>query len=159
MRKKFNLIGTLVLAVVLIASVVGFVNLTSVSASHDLPVGDITNLRAADMAVSHAELVSNLTLLNPGDVSAYRWNAIGNFYKSQSSDLTLLDAGDVSAFRWNAMAKFYAAQTASTGDSYAYRWVEMSNFYAAQALSGDFSAHRLILTEAGFWTRTVSLTH
>ena len=159
MRKIFELIGTLVLGFVLIASVVGFVDVTSVSASHDTPVGDITNLRAAGMAVSHAELVGRTTNLRAADMAVSR--------DEMASDLTLLDAGDVSAYRWNAMGNFYAAQSADltlmdAGDVLAYRWIEMGNFYAAQALrsdfnsqfSGEFSAYRLIRSEAGFWTRT-----
>ena len=66
----------------------------------------------------------NLTTLSADDVSAYRWEAMADFYAAPQAqipvtggDLTILSAADVSARRWQAMADFYASQ-ASTAVKY-----------------------------------------
>lgn len=53
----------------------------------------------------------DLRTLSPADVSAYRWNAMADYYaaQAQSVDLRTLSAGDISAYRWNAMAAFYSS--------------------------------------------------
>lgn len=66
----------------------------------------------------------NLTTLSSDDVSAYRWEAMADFYAAPQAqipvtggELTILSAADVSARRWQAMADFYASQ-ASTAVKY-----------------------------------------
>jgi len=80
---------------------------------------------------------SNLTTLSAEDVSAYRWNAMADYYsKLQSADLTTLSAGDVSAYRLNAADDYYARHqsadltTLSAADVSAYRWNAMADYYA-----------------------------
>ena len=53
----------------------------------------------------------DLRTLSAGDISAYRWNAMANYYANQAQnvDLRTLSAGDISAYRWNAMANFYSS--------------------------------------------------
>src|SRR6056300_822165 len=53
----------------------------------------------------------DLRTLSAEEISAYRWNAMANFYsdQAQSVDLRTLSAGDISAYRWNAMANFYSS--------------------------------------------------
>jgi hypothetical protein len=66
----------------------------------------------------------NLTTLSTDDVTAYRWQAMADFYAAQQAqipvtggDLTTLSADDVTAYRWRAMADFYTSQ-ASTAVKY-----------------------------------------
>jgi len=80
---------------------------------------------------------SNLTTLSAEDVSAYRWNAMADYYsKLQVSDLTTLSEADISAYRWNAMADYYSKlqvsdlTTLSAEDITAYRWNAMADYYA-----------------------------
>jgi hypothetical protein len=62
----------------------------------------------------------NLTTLSATDVTAYRWQAMADFYAAQQAqipvtggDLTTLSAADISAYRWQAMADFYTNQAAT----------------------------------------------
>lgn len=88
-----------------------------------------------------AQDAADLTTLSDGDISAYRWQAMAEFYAVQPavSDLTTLSDGDISAYRWEAMAEFYTVQpavsdliTLSDGDILAYRWEAMAEFYDGQ---------------------------
>lgn len=63
----------------------------------------------------------DLTTLSAADISAYRWQAMADFYTTQQAqipvagvDLTTLSTADVSAYRWQAMADFYANQAPAT---------------------------------------------
>ena len=60
------------------------------------------------------------TALSASDVSAYRWQAMAEFYSSQAGvipvtgeNVAALSASDISAYRWQAMAAFYSKQAAS----------------------------------------------
>jgi len=57
-------------------------------------------------------LPGDLTTLDSSEISAYRWNAMADFYANLSSglagDLTTLDSAEISAYRWNARADFFA---------------------------------------------------
>lgn len=62
----------------------------------------------------------NLTALSAADITAYRWQAVADFYAASQAqipvtggDLTTLSANEVSAYRWQAMADFYTSQTAT----------------------------------------------
>jgi hypothetical protein len=85
----------------------------------------------------------DLTALDAGDVSAYRWQAMGDYYLgSQTKDLTTLGVGDVAAYRWQAMAEYYLGSqtkdltTLDAGDVSAYRWQAMAEYYLGSA-AGD----------------------
>jgi hypothetical protein len=61
----------------------------------------------------------NSTALSASDVSAYRWQAMAEFYSSQAGlvpvtgeNLATISAADISAYRWQAMAAFYSKQAA-----------------------------------------------
>ena len=67
-------------------------------------------------AVAQAATPVDLTTLNDAEVSAYRWQAMAQFYAGQTAtqNLTTLSDAEVSAYRWQAMAAFYADQAAPT---------------------------------------------
>jgi hypothetical protein len=82
----------------------------------------------------------NLTTLSAADVSAYRWQAMADFYAAQQAqipvtggDLTTLSAVEVSAYRWQAMADFYANQaaTAFTSDNFSDYFFRHPELHAA----------------------------
>ena len=95
-----------------------------------------TRLFAQDVASS------DLTTLSDDDISAYRWQAMADFYTDGSTlvDLTTLSDGDILSYRWQATANFYTDNptlvdltTLSDGDILSYRWQAIANFYADQA--------------------------
>ena len=82
---------------------------------------------------------SNLTTLSAGDVSAYRWQAMAEYYhRLQSVDLTTYRADDISAYRWQAMADYYGKL--QTGDLTTLSAEEITD-YRWQALIDYFSTH------------------
>jgi hypothetical protein len=89
------------------------------------------------------------------DLSAYRWQAMANFYKDNdllnSGTFDSVAAADLSAYRWQAMANFYkdndllnsgTFDSAAAADLSAYRWQAMANFYKDNDLlnSGTFDS-------------------
>lgn len=84
---------------------------------------------------------SSLTTLSADDVSAYRWQAMADYYtRLQSVDLTALSAEDVSAYRWGAMADYYSKSqtgdltTLSAEDITDYRWQALVDYYSTHGL-------------------------
>jgi hypothetical protein len=98
MNKRYLLFGTLVLIAVL-----------SISAFSSGPESEFN--------VDQDGQADHLTEFDPGDISAFRWNAMADYYAGQNgeqsvlfSDLTTFDAAEIVAYRWNAMADYYAGQ-------------------------------------------------
>jgi len=84
---------------------------------------------------------SNLTTLSADDVSAYRWQAMADYYgRLQSVNLTTLSAADVSAYRWSAMADTYSKlqagdlTTKSAEEITDYRWQALVDYYSTHGL-------------------------
>jgi hypothetical protein len=76
------------------------------------------------------------------EISAMRWQAMGEFYEKQGlltrDSFDYDKAADLSAARWQAMGKFYEEQGLLTRDSFDYdkaadlsaaRWQAMGEFY------------------------------
>ena len=91
-----------------------------------------TRLFAQDVASTE------LSTLSDDDISAYRWQAMADFYTDGPAlvDLTTLSDGDILSYRWQATANFYTDDptlvdltTLSDGDILSYRWQAMANFY------------------------------
>jgi hypothetical protein len=67
---------------------------------------------------SAAPSATDLRSLDAGDEMAYRWEAMGNFYRDQAAQntappangLNALDGGDPLAYHWEAMGSFYRLQ-------------------------------------------------
>ncbi len=81
---------------------------------------------------------TDLTTLSDDDVSAYRWQAMADFYTVGPTlvDLTTLNDSDVLSYRWEATADFYTdgqtlvdLATLSDTEISAYRWQAMADFY------------------------------
>ena len=84
---------------------------------------------------------SNLTTLSANDVSAYRWQALGDYYtRLQTGDQTTLSEADISAYRWQALGDYYAKlqagdlTTLSANDISAYRWQALGDYYREHGL-------------------------
>ena len=81
------------------------------------------------------------------DLSAARWQAMGDFYEKRGmltrDNFDYEQAADVSAARWYSMGKFYEDQGLLTRDNFNYeqaadvsaaRWQAMGKFYEDQGL-------------------------
>ena len=86
----------------------------------------------------------DLTTLSADDITAYRWQAMAQYYARtpiREMDLTTLSAEDILAYRWQAMAQYYAQvstngsdlTTLSSDDITAYRWQAMARYYASHS--------------------------
>ena len=77
--------------------------------------------------------------MSPGDLSAYRWNAMAQAYEQAGLLNNTPDAADISAYRWNAMAQAYEQAGLlnfhnNHDDLLAYRWNAMAQAYRQAGL-------------------------
>jgi hypothetical protein len=76
---------------------------------------------------------------DPGDLMAYRWEAMAKAYEKANMLNHRLDAGELSAYRWTAMAKAYENMGLlnyhdNPDDLMAYRWNAMAEAYERMGL-------------------------
>lgn len=76
---------------------------------------------------------------DPGDLMAYRWEAMAKAYEKANMLNNRLDAGELSAYRWNAMAQAYQRlgllnYHENPDDLMAYRWNAMAEAYQKMGL-------------------------
>lgn len=84
------------------------------------------------------------------DLSAARWQAMGEYYEKQGmltrDDFDYAGAADVSAARWQAMGKFYEGQGLLTRENFDYekaadlsaaRWQAMGEYYEKNGMLND----------------------
>ena len=76
---------------------------------------------------------------DPGDLMAYRWNAMAKAYEKANMLNHRLDASELSAYRWNAMAQAYQRLGLlnyhdNPEDLMAYRWNAMAEAYQRMGL-------------------------
>jgi hypothetical protein len=114
MNRKALIAGTLIVAVIImVGAAIGVPSvLGSTSSLTTLSAGDVSAYRWQAMADYYTKLqTGDLTTLSEADASAYRWGAMADYYsKLQAGDLTTLSAEEVSAYRWKALAEYYSAQ-------------------------------------------------
>lgn len=90
---------------------------------------------------------------DPGDLMAYRWNAMAQAYEKAGLLNSRYDADELTTYRWNAMAQVYADQGMlnyhdNPDDLSAYRWLATARGYEALGLLNyhnnpdDLSAYR-----------------
>jgi hypothetical protein len=82
---------------------------------------------------------THTTSLSPGELSAYRWNAMAQAYEQAGLLNNSPDAADISAYRWNAMAQAYKQAGLlnfhnNPDDLLAYRWNAMAQAYKQAGL-------------------------
>jgi len=85
----------------------------------------------------------SLTSLDAGDISAYRWEAMGRFYDdlaAPADGLKSLDADDISAYRWEAMGRFYLDHAAP--DLTPYHLSERGSIVQPVDLAAYFQSER-----------------
>lgn len=96
---------------------------------------------------------SSSDIQDPGDLMAYRWNAMAQFYEKNGMLNNRLDAADLMAYRWNAMAQAYKSKGLlnyhdNPDDLLAYRWLATARGYEKLGLlndgmdPGDLTAYR-----------------
>jgi hypothetical protein len=106
-----------------------------------------TNIDTNSLFRSRSGVQNTFNSAGAADLSAYRWQAMANFYAENgllnSRTFDSAAAADLSAYRWRAMANFYADNdllnsrtfdSAAAADLSAYRWRAMGEFYKENEL-------------------------
>jgi len=143
MNKNLNLQQTaaILLALVLVTAigilVLNTINPGDIQFSPSLPVGQV---RSVD--------VSGFDYERAADLSAYRWQAMAQFYKDHGlltrDDFDYVKSANVLAYRWRAMAQFYKDHDMLTrfdddaaADNMAFRWLAMARYYEKHGLLNE----------------------
>jgi uncharacterized protein affecting Mg2+/Co2+ transport len=121
---------------------------------------DFKSVPAAGVVANHQPLIVNpadrkfsytayhvTADVEAADLSAARWQAMGDFYEKQGmltrDNFDYVSAADLSAARWQAMGDFYEEQGMLTRDNFDYeqaadlsaaRWQAMGEFYEEQGM-------------------------
>jgi hypothetical protein len=135
MNKNLNLqqMAAMLLALLLVTAtgilVLNTINPGALQFSPSLPVGQV---RTGD--------VTGFDYARAADLSAYRWQAMAQYYKDHGlltrDDFDYVKAANVLAYRCRAMAEFYndndmltRFDTNAAADNLAYRWRAMARYY------------------------------
>jgi hypothetical protein len=135
MNKNLNLqqMAAMLLALLLVTAtgilVLNMINPGAIQFSPSLPVGQV---RTGDVA--------GFDYARAADPSAYRWQAMAQYYKDHGmltrDDFDYVKSASVLAYRWRAMAGFFKDNdmltrfdTSAAADNLAYRWRAMAQFY------------------------------
>jgi uncharacterized protein affecting Mg2+/Co2+ transport len=126
---------------------------------------DFKSVPAAGVVANHQPLIVNpadrkfsytayhvTADVEAADLSAARWQAMGDFYEKQGmltrDNFDYVSAADLSAARWQAMGDFYEKQGMLTRDNFDYeqaadlsaaRWQAMGEYYVEQASGTNYA--------------------
>lgn len=145
MNKSINLQQTaaMLLALLLVTAtgilVLNTLNPGSIQFSPSLPAGQV-----------RTEEVVGFDYDKAADLSAYRWQAMAQYYKDHGlltrDDFDYVKAANLLAYRWRAMARFYQDHDMLTrayrasdeaADNMAFRWLAMARFYEKHGLLNE----------------------
>ena len=111
MKSKVIISGLLIVAVILMVGAVVAVPMAQAT------VSKVASPSAADVSAARWQALGeyysmrNVSFLSAADVSAARWQALGEYYSMRSA--SFLSAADVSAARWQALGEYYSMRQSS----------------------------------------------